>query len=101
MSIQLPAAPYAEVKACLEARARRIATDGEAPWDQRMCEAFLQLVRSPSAGGSSPWLVVAHVPLVTLIGDGSTLAGDLERGGLISAETVRNRLRRHHRDRRR
>ena len=90
VSIQLPPAPYAEVRACLEARARRVPSDGETPWDQRLCDAFLQLVRSPGRdAGSSPWLVVAHVPLVSLIDDGSTLAGDLERGGLISAETVR------------
>jgi hypothetical protein len=89
VSIQLPPAPYAEVRSCLEARARRIPSDGETPWDQRMCDAFLQVVRSSGTGGSSPWLVVAHVPLGSLMDEASALAGDLERGGLLSAETVR------------
>ena len=33
--------------------------------------------------------MVAHVPSVSLIEDGSAPAGDLERADLISAETVR------------
>jgi hypothetical protein len=58
-----------------------------------MCDAFLQLVRSSGAGGSSPWLVVTHVPLSSLVDtesdEASALAGELERDGLISCETVR------------
>ena len=93
VTVQLPPAPYAEVRACLETRARRIPSDGETPWDQRMCDAFLQLLRSSDAGGPSPYLVVAHTPLGSLIDEGSdevsALAGELERDGLLSVETVR------------
>ncbi len=93
VSIQLPPAPYAEVRACLETRARRIRSDGETPWDQRMCDAFLEMLRSSGGAGSSPYFVVAHVPLESLIDsksdEASALAGELERDGLLSCQTVR------------
>jgi hypothetical protein len=93
VSVQLPPAPYAEVRACLETRARRIPSDGETPWDQRMCDAFLEMLRSSGTRGSSPYFVVAHVPLESLIDtqsdEASALAGELERDGLLSVETVR------------
>jgi hypothetical protein len=63
-----------------------------------MCDGFMALVRSQSAGGGgdgavagSPYFVVVHVPLAALVdesGETSELAGDLERDGLISAATV-------------
>ncbi len=34
MSVQLPAESYAETRSCLEARARKVPSDGETPWDQ-------------------------------------------------------------------
>ncbi len=98
LSVQLPPESFAETRACLEARARRLPSDGETPWDQRLCDAFLELVRSSvhDAGGgpgaSGPYFVVAHVPLAALMGESgetSDLAGELERDGLISCETVR------------
>jgi hypothetical protein len=93
VNVQLPPAPYAEVRACLETRARRIPSDGETPWDQRMCDAFMEMLRSPGTGRSSPYFVVAHVPLESLIdtqsNEASALAGELERDGLLSVETVR------------
>jgi hypothetical protein len=98
LTAQLPADSYAETKASLEARAKEVPTDGETPWDQRLCDGFLGLIRSfvPGAGGrvspASPYVVVAHVPLAALVedsGETSSLAGELEYGGLIDTDTVR------------
>ena len=94
VTAQLPADSYAEVRSCLEGRARKIPSDGETPWDQRVCDALLQTIRSSGGGSasSSPYLVVAHVPLDALIdesGETSGLAGELETDDLISCETVR------------
>ena len=69
-------------------------------WDQRRCDALLELIHSsvPGSGGpptattTSPYVVVAHVPLAALVedsGEESVLAGELEHGGLIDRETVR------------
>jgi hypothetical protein len=98
VSVQVPPESFAQTRACLEARARQIPSDGETPWDQRLCDAFMELIRSahPGASGrasaSSPYVVVVHVPLLALVdesGEESALVGDLERDGLISAEVVR------------
>jgi hypothetical protein len=97
ISAQLPADSYAETKASLEARAKDVPTDGETPWDQRLCDGFLGLIRSSVPGSrsrattASPYVVVAHVRLGALVedsGEQSALAGELEHGGLIDAETV-------------
>ena len=88
VTAQLPPESYAEVRATLEARARRVPSDGETRWDQRLCDAFLAVVRGSGAGRGSH-AVVAHVPLASLLDDSSELAGELERGELISGETVR------------
>ena len=112
---QLPAESYAETKACLESQAREVPTDGETPWDQRLCDGFFKLVRSATTGElgkpgepgepgepgkpgepgepgkASPHIVVVHVPLEALVDDAvepSELAGELERDGLIDRETV-------------
>jgi hypothetical protein len=118
MTAQLPTASYAEAKACLEARAKAVPSDGETPWDKRMCDGFTGLIRSSTSGGSdgsdgsdsssrdangSPFLVVVHVPLDALVEDDddvggggggrgggkAELAGELERDGLISGDVVR------------
>lgn len=91
VTAQLPAETFAEVRGTLEARARQIPSDGETPWDQRLCDAFVGIVRGShsSDGTASPFTVVAHVPIETLLDESSELAGELERDGLISAETVR------------
>ena len=95
VSVQLPAATYAEARACLETRARAVPSDGETPWDERLCDAFVELIRSSATGSpasGSPYFVVVHVPIAALVeesGDQSDLAGELERDGLISVETVR------------
>jgi Domain of unknown function (DUF222) len=106
VTAQLPRESFAEVRSCLEARAKQLPSDGQTPWDQRLADAFVSLVRSCSGatdrGGpsrSTPYTVVCHVPLTSLLDDsgaegagiaGATaLAAELERGGLISMETVR------------
>jgi hypothetical protein len=112
MTAQFPAESYAEAKACLEARAKAVPSDGETPWDQRMCDGLTGLLRSSVSVDSdqgattSPFFVVVHVPLEALVdkagdvdgdsdsyadGDGRStqLAGELERDGLLSVEVVR------------
>ena len=96
MTVQLPAESFAETRTSLEARARAVPSDSE-PWDQRLCDAFMEVIRSsvPGAQGrastASPYFVVVHVPLGALLdesGESSALAGELERDGLISCDVV-------------
>jgi len=98
MTVQLAPESYAEARGVLETRARQVLSDGETPWDQRLCDAFMELIRSSAPGASgrtmttSPFFVVVHVPLGALVDDsGETgeLAGELERDGMLSTETVR------------
>jgi hypothetical protein len=100
MTVQLPPESFAETRACLESRARYVPSDGATPWDQRLCDAFVEVIRSSGGKGTttnttataSPYFVVAHVPLAVLLdesGESTDLAGELERDGLISAETLR------------
>ena len=98
MTVQLPPESFAEARSRLESMAKEIpSVDGETSWDQRMADAFMGLVRCGQDGGgessaSSPYFVVVHVPVGALLdesGDESDLAGELERGGLLSIETVR------------
>ncbi|HUE08999.1 MAG TPA: DUF222 domain-containing protein [Acidimicrobiales bacterium] len=98
MTVQLPPESFAEARSRLESMAKAIpSVDGETSWDQRMADAFMGLIRcGPDGDGessmSSPYFVVVHVPVAALLdeaGDESDLAGDLERGGLLSLEAVR------------
>jgi hypothetical protein len=99
MTAQVPPESYAELRAALEAGARQLPTDGTTPWDQRLADALLALVRSGGGGGakaragvgggSSPYTVVAHAPIEVLLDEDSELLGELERDGLVDAETVR------------
>jgi hypothetical protein len=95
VTVQLPPASYAETRAILEGRARELPTDGEKPWDQRLCDAFLLTLRDgplreeSREASDSRYFVVAHVPLEALTDEESTLAGELERDGFISTEVVR------------
>ena len=109
VTAQLPAESYAEAKACLEAVAREIPSEdevssagenpsvGQTRWDQRLCDAFKEVIRKRASGTSngaktaSPFFVVAHVALGALVdesGEASELAGELEHDGLIDTETV-------------
>jgi Domain of unknown function (DUF222) len=91
VTAQLPAETFAEVRGTLEARARQVPSDGDTPWDQRLCDAFVGIVRAAGSHhqATAPFTVVAHVPLATLLDENSELPGELERDGLISADTVR------------
>jgi len=103
ISVQLPSDTYAETRARIEALAKEIPSEGDTRWDQRCADAFTELNHGsgsgsgpgPGSGGrgtkSSPYVVVVHVPLDALVDESdqaSTLAGDLERHGLIDTETV-------------
>ena len=106
---QLPADAYAQTKARIDAQLAQIPSEGETPLDQRRCDALLGVVHAsvPDPGGRatkanppsptsptttfSPYVVVAHVPLAALVedaGEESSLAGELDYGGLIDAQTV-------------
>jgi hypothetical protein len=90
VTAQLPPESYAEVRSTLEARAKQMPSDGETRWDQRVCDAFLETVRSQSRPGpTGSHVVVVHVPLGAVTDETSELVGELERGDLISGETVR------------
>ena len=52
ITAQLPPADYAEVRAALEARAEALHSDGGTPWDKRMADAFVSLLRSGSSRGA-------------------------------------------------
>jgi hypothetical protein len=117
MTLQLPRLDYAQTKALLEARAKKIPTDGVTPWDERLAEAHMELVQWARAGAqagagagagagasghrgqASPAtagplkanLVVVHVPLDALVDDdaqATELAAELEHNGLIDVATV-------------
>jgi hypothetical protein len=92
VTAQLPPDSYAEVRTVLEGRARELPSDGETPWDRRLADSLMSLVRSSGrAKSGAPYTLVAHVPLSSLLDEGSgpELCGELERDGFIDAETVR------------
>jgi hypothetical protein len=51
MAVQLPIEDYIAAKACIQAQAKAIPSDGETNWDQRCCDAFLAMVRSVDGAG--------------------------------------------------
>ena len=91
ITAQLPAEAYAAVRARLDAWVRRVPDEGKSPLDQRRCDGFMEIMASGGAATTSPYFVVAHVPLVALVDESgpTELAGELERDGLIDGETVR------------
>ena len=91
VTAQLPPESYAGVKSRLETEARALPSDGETRWDQRLCDVYMAIFGSDHEApkGASPYVVVLHAPLETLADESSELAGELERDGLISADTVR------------
>ena len=98
MTVQLPSHSFAEARSCIESAARDVPSDGETPWDQRMCDGFMGLIRSRAGSDKgtdvatrSPYFVVVHVPMAALVdesGESSDLAGELERGGGLDVATV-------------
>jgi hypothetical protein len=115
LTARLPQVEYAEACARLEAEADLFGTDGETRYDERLGHAFMSMLRdhvrsspsgsssarkgSSSGGKNSPYLVVAHVPLASLLDESeanragkpqeTVLGAELERGGLISLEVAR------------
>ena len=71
----MPPESFAATRACLEARAREVPSDGETPWDQRLCDAFVEIILARLRGAdqstttASPYFVVVHVPLGALVED--------------------------------
>ena len=93
-----PPSPTPRPAACLEARAangplRRRDALGPAPLRRlRRARSAPRPQATGRATTASPYFVVVHVPLAALVddaGEASDLAGELERDGLISCETVR------------
>ncbi len=101
MSVQLPAESFAETRACLEARARSVPSTARRPGTSVSVTPSARSSLRPhparptaatASASASPYVVVVHVPLATQVdesGEGSALAGELERDGLISTETLR------------
>ena len=90
---QLPPVSYGAVRAVLEERVKKIGSDGETPLDQRLADALVSSVtRSGGSGSARLPLVVAHVPYELWQDPDSALPGELERGGLISADVARRLL---------
>ncbi len=98
LTARFPRVEYADVCARIEAQADLLGGDDDNPYDERLAEALMSLLRdhasgneSSSARKGSPYLVVAHVALDNLFGDAEKemLGADLERGGLISLEVAR------------
>ncbi|HWD55220.1 MAG TPA: DUF222 domain-containing protein [Acidimicrobiales bacterium] len=95
MTAKLAPEAYAEVRAAVEDRARQFPSDGETRYDQRLADALVSLVRDHARPGAadepapSPYVVVAHVALATLMDEDTTLGGELERRGLLDAAVVR------------
>ncbi len=94
MVAQLAPEDFSEVRAGLEARAARLGHGTEEPvaLDERLADALVEALRSGGgSSGASAHLVVAHVRLSDLIDGGEAgeeLVAELERGGLISAQTL-------------
>jgi hypothetical protein len=53
MTVQLPPESFAETRTCLETRARNVPSDGETRWDQRLCDAFVKVIRSAGGKGTT------------------------------------------------
>jgi hypothetical protein len=105
LSGQLPEVEYALVKARLDEVAKDIIeSDGETPLDQRRADALIHICGVKGAGAIHPkdgdsginstdwygrYLVVIHIGFESLRATDSTGLAELERFGLISAETAR------------
>jgi hypothetical protein len=107
---QWPQVDYALIKHAIDEVLKDSDAEGQTPLDQRRADALVRLCGSkgrpgapgpgadqdadpgaggpPASWGAGAYLVVAHVALETLLFEG-TQAAELERCGLISAETVR------------
>jgi Domain of unknown function (DUF222)/HNH endonuclease len=93
MTARLPSETYAEVRGHLERAARDLGADGVTPYDERLGDALVALLRGgvqqSSRVASPPTTVVAHVRLDALFDESSELLAELERLGLVSTEVAR------------
>ena len=93
MTARLPSETYAEVRGHLERAAQDLGTDGTTPYDERLGEALVALLRGTARISSRvpppPGTVVVHVGLHALLDEESTLGAELERLGLVSMEVAR------------
>ena len=97
ISGQLPEEDYALVKHAIDEGVKAAGSDGETPLDQRRADALMRLCGAEGTisgtGTASPsarnYLVVIHVGYQAWRTPGGTGVADLERHGLISAETAR------------
>jgi hypothetical protein len=93
ITAQLPEDAYALARGVLTEEAKRIPSDGQTPFDQRLCDGFLRICqgaaggRGGGGGGSSRVLVVAHADLALL--QGGNGVAELEGLGLLSPEAAR------------
>ena len=84
------------------APAGKVSSAGRRRWDQRLHDAFIDLIATGGAksaqSSGTPFFVVAHVALSALVKDSdeatdsgelTELAGELEHDGLIDTETAR------------
>ncbi len=93
MTARLPSETYAEVRGHLERVAQELGADGTTPYDERLGDALVALLRGSGSTSSRfappPGTVVVHVGLNALLDNGNTLGAELERLGLVSMEVVR------------
>ena len=93
MTARLPSETYAEVRGHLERVAQELGPDGTTPYDERLGDALVALLRGSGSTSSRlappPGTVVVHVGLNALLDNGNTLGAELERLGLVSMEVVR------------
>ncbi len=93
VTARLPSETYVEVRGILERVAQELGADGITPYDERLGDAFVALMRGWTATSASsvppPSTVVAHVALQALLDEASPLGAELERLGLVSMEVVR------------
>ncbi len=92
ITARLPEDHYASVRAVITQRAREFTSDGETPYDQRLCDAFIDICTNgaptkPGSGSGPGFLVVAHTDLSFLRSDEGS--AEIQRVGLLSAETIR------------
>lgn len=92
MTARLPSETYTEVRGVLGRMAQDNGADGITPYDERLADTLVALIRGSrstwSSSASPPCMVVAHVALDALLDQGSALGADLVRDGLISSEVL-------------
>jgi Domain of unknown function (DUF222)/HNH endonuclease len=93
MTALLPSETYAEVRGHLERMAHDLGADGITPYDERLGDALVALLRGghskSSRFGPPPVMVVAHVGLDAVLDESNSLGAELERLGLVSMEVAR------------